>query len=69
MSRAKKLSDEDKQWLKEHPEFHVVGETSLGKERKRRKKRSGDTDREPTFSEKLDDCEAMNFMDEDANQE
>lgn len=66
---AKKLSDEDKQWLKEHPEFHVVGETSLAKERKRRKKRSVDTEREPTFSEKLDDYEAMNSMDEDTNEE
>jgi len=61
---AKKLSDDDKQWLKDHPEFHVAGETSLGKERKRLRRRPVDMEKEPTFTEKLDDFEAMNSIDD-----
>ena len=62
---TKKLSDDDKQWLKDHPEFHVAGKTSLGKERKRMRRRSVDIVRVPTFADKLDDFEAMNSMNED----
>lgn len=62
---TKKLSDDDKQWLKDHPGFHVVGETSLGNERKRIRRRSVDVERDPTFTDKLDYFEDLNSMNED----
>ena len=27
---SKRLSDRDKQWLKDNPDFHLVGSTSVG---------------------------------------
>jgi len=30
---AKQLTEDDKQWLKKHPGFHVAGRTSLAAER------------------------------------
>jgi len=62
---TKNLSDDDKKWLKDHPEFHIAGHTSLAKERKIIRRRPEDMNKEPTFSDKLDDFDAMNSMNED----
>ena len=65
MMSRKKLSDDDKQWLKDHPEFHVAGDTWMGKERKKIRRRQSEMNKEPTFTEKLDDFDAMNSMNEE----
>lgn len=59
----KQLSEDDKEWLKAHPEFHVAGQTSLGKERKRRKRRDVDEDR--SLSRKLEEAELYNSMNDE----
>jgi hypothetical protein len=63
--RKDDLSDEDKRWLESHPEFHVAGNTSLGKARKSSRRKAKKGDQEPTFSDRLDDFEAMNSMNDD----
>ncbi len=62
MMSRKKLSNDDKQWLKDHPEFHVVGDSFIGKARKHIRRKQSEMNKDPTFTEKLDDFDAMNSM-------
>jgi hypothetical protein len=63
--RKDDLSDDDNRWLESHPEFHVAGKTSVGKARKSSRRKAKKPTEEPTFSDRLDDFEAMNSMNDD----
>lgn len=72
---GKRLSEEDRQWLRDHPDFHIVGRTSLGKHRSTKSdgshtRATNENDQHVyemhrTFSRRLEEYEAYESMIED----
>ncbi len=72
---GRRLSDEDRQWLHDHPDFHLLGTTHLGRRRNTNSDRSNTRalnendqhvyEMHRTFSQRLAEAEAYESIIED----